>query len=80
MSFPIDVSAYKPLTLDPAAPKLSADQFAQLKTNIQTVRDTIIFFTAGAGAKELARDGSGAPSVSPCLRTRYLTALCNGLA
>ena len=44
MTFPIDVSAYKPLTIDPATKKLSAEQMAQLKSNIQLVRDTIVFF------------------------------------
>jgi transketolase len=65
MSFPIDVSMYKPLSLDPAHPALSQDQKNQLLTNIQTVRDTIVFFTAVAGIKGLAGHTGGAYSIVP---------------
>lgn len=66
MTFPIDVGSYKPLTIDPATtPKLSPEQFAQLKANIQLVRDTIIFFTAIAGIKGLAGHTGGAYSIVP---------------
>jgi transketolase len=65
MSFPIDVSKYKALAIDPAQATLDAGQLAQLKTNIQTVRDTIIFFTAIAGAKGLGGHTGGAYSIVP---------------
>jgi len=65
MTFPIDVSAYKPLSIDPTTKKLSADQLAQLKSNIQLVRDTIIFYTAIAGIKGFAGHTGGAYSIVP---------------
>ncbi len=48
--FPIDLSAYKPVALDPANPILSAEQHEALKFNIQLCRDAIIFFTATGAA------------------------------
>jgi transketolase C-terminal domain/subunit/transketolase N-terminal domain/subunit len=65
MSFPIDVSTYQPIGLDPQQARLPADKKDQLQTNIQTVRDTIIFFTAIAGAKGLAGHTGGAYSIVP---------------
>ena len=65
MRFPIDVSGYKPLTLDMNQPALSAEQREQLATNIQLVRDTIIFFTAVAGVKGLGGHTGGAYSIVP---------------
>lgn len=63
--FPLDVSAYKPLSLDPARAVLSPAELAQLKANIQLVRDTVVFFTAVAGAKGLAGHTGGAYSIVP---------------
>ncbi len=63
--FPLDVSAYKPLALDPVRVVLSAAELAQLKANIQLVRDTVVFFTAVAGAKGLAGHTGGAYSIVP---------------
>ncbi|NIA13734.1 MAG: transketolase [Nitrospiraceae bacterium] len=65
MSFPIDVSAYKPLAIDPAQAALSAEQREQLATNIQTVRDTIVFYTAIAGIKGYGGHTGGAYSIVP---------------
>lgn len=48
--FPIDLGAYKPLTLDPASKTLTAEQRETLKANIQLCRDAIIFFTATGAA------------------------------
>ncbi|MCC6490164.1 MAG: hypothetical protein IT364_21950, partial [Candidatus Hydrogenedentes bacterium] len=62
MTVPIDVSSYKPLSLDPSQPALTEAQLAQLKANVQMVRDTIIFFTAVAGIKGLAGHTGGAYS------------------
>ena len=49
--FPIDLSKFRPVVLDPAAPALNAEQRAQLTANIALCRDAIIFFTAVAGAR-----------------------------
>ncbi|XHX77471.1 MAG: transketolase C-terminal domain-containing protein [Stenomitos frigidus ULC029] len=49
--FPIDLGAYKPLTLDPANKTLTAEQRETLKANIQLCRDAIIFFTATGAAR-----------------------------
>jgi transketolase N-terminal domain/subunit len=49
--FPIDLSAYKKVTLDPSNPTLSAQQKADLQANIQLCRDAIIFFTATGAAR-----------------------------
>jgi len=65
MSFPIDVSKYKTLALDPAKAVLSAEDKAQLHTNIQVVRDTLVFFTAIAGIKGLAGHTGGAYCIVP---------------
>ena len=64
MPFPIDVSAYRPLHLEPGTP-LTAEQFAQWTTNIDIVRDTIVFFTAVAGARGLSGHTGGAYDVVP---------------
>ncbi len=65
MRFPIDVSAYTPLELDPAHRALSPELRDQLAANTQIVRDTIIFFTAVAGVKGLAGHTGGAYSIVP---------------
>jgi len=49
--FPIDLGAYKPLTLDPANKTLTAEQRETLQANIQLCRDAIIFFTATGAAR-----------------------------
>jgi transketolase len=51
LPFPIDLSAYKPLTLDASKPTLTDEQRATLKANIQLCRDAIIFFTATGAAR-----------------------------
>jgi transketolase C-terminal domain/subunit/transketolase N-terminal domain/subunit len=65
MNFPIDVSKYQPLSLDPAQTSLTAEQKVQLETNVQIVRDTVIFFTAVAGIKGLGGHTGGAYSIVP---------------
>jgi len=65
MSFPIDVSPYKALELDPAQNSLTDDQQKQLETNIKIVRDTIVFFTAIAGIKGYAGHTGGAYDIVP---------------
>lgn len=65
MSFPIDVNQYKPLAIKPSQKKLTPEQKAQLLTNIQVVRDTIVFFTAIAGIKGYGGHTGGAYSIVP---------------
>ncbi len=57
--FPIDLSAYKPLALDPANSTLTEEQRQQLKANIQLCRDAIVFFTATGAAKGLGGHTGG---------------------
>ncbi|HOK10454.1 MAG TPA: transketolase C-terminal domain-containing protein [Candidatus Hydrogenedens sp.] len=65
MNFPIDVSQYKPIAVDPFTGKFTPKQLQQLKTNIQVVRDTIIFYTAVAGIRGLGGHTGGAYSIVP---------------
>lgn len=65
MSFPVDTSRYQPLSLDLQQTELDAATLEQLKTNIQVVRDTIIFFTAVAGVRGLGGHTGGAYSIVP---------------
>lgn len=66
MSFPIDVSKYKPISVDPfTVDNFTPEQIEQLKTNIQIVRDTIIFYTAVAGIRGLGGHTGGAYSIVP---------------
>ena len=64
-TFPIDLSTLKPLKLDPKQSTLSDEQKATLKHNIQLCRDTIVFFTALAGAKGLSGHTGGAYDTVP---------------
>jgi transketolase len=64
-TFPIDLRALQPLKLDPAAASLTEAQRATLKHNIQLCRDTIVFFTALAGAKGLSGHTGGAYDTVP---------------
>jgi transketolase len=63
--FPIDLKALKPLKLDPKREKLTPDELATLKYNIQLCRDAIVFFTAYAGAKGLSGHSGGAYDTVP---------------
>ena len=65
MSFPIDVSKYKAVPIDPATKTVTEAQEEQLKTNIEIVRDTIVFFTAVAGIKGYGGHTGGAYSIVP---------------
>jgi len=49
--FPIDLSAYQTITLNPATPTFTAEQKQALQANIQLCRDAIIFFTATGAAR-----------------------------
>jgi transketolase len=50
-TFPIDLSAYQSLSLDPSVSSLSSEQKAALQANIQLCRDAIVFFTATGAAR-----------------------------
>ncbi|MBS0420304.1 MAG: transketolase [Proteobacteria bacterium] len=63
--FPIDLNGLKPLKLDPGKPSLTDDERATLRQNIQLARDTIVFFTALAGAKGLSGHTGGAYDTVP---------------
>ncbi|HEX7004907.1 MAG TPA: transketolase C-terminal domain-containing protein [Trueperaceae bacterium] len=64
-SFPMDVSKYQPLSLDPSKSSLSAEERRQWETNIGLMRDVIVFFTAVAGARGLSGHTGGAYDVVP---------------
>ncbi len=66
MSFPIDTSNYKPVPIDPFKNEpLTPEQKAQILTNIEIVRDTIVFFTAVAGIRGFGGHTGGAYSIVP---------------
>ncbi|KAK0493909.1 thiamine diphosphate-binding protein [Armillaria luteobubalina] len=50
-SFPIDLTKFKKLALDPSKPQLSEEEKAALKFNIQLLRDAIVLFTATGAAR-----------------------------
>jgi transketolase C-terminal domain/subunit/transketolase N-terminal domain/subunit len=62
--FPLDVSAYRTLTLDSKKP-LDEKTLAQWQTNIGLVRDTIMFFTASAGLRGVDGHTGGAYDLVP---------------
>src|ERR1700729_4152922 len=64
-TFPIDLGKLEPLKLDPLAPTLTDAQRASLRHNIQLCRDTIVFFTALAGARGLSGHTGGAFDTVP---------------
>src|ERR1700722_7863112 len=64
-TFPIDLGKLLPLKLDPAVTSLTDDQRAALRHNIQLARDTIVFFTAFAGARGLSGHTGGAYDTVP---------------
>ncbi|MFA7693655.1 MAG: transketolase C-terminal domain-containing protein [Candidatus Hydrogenedentales bacterium] len=65
MTFPIDTTGYRPVAINPFTDEITPEQREQLLRNIQVMRDTIIFFTAVAGARGLGGHTGGAYSVVP---------------
>jgi transketolase N-terminal domain/subunit len=65
MSFPIDLGAYQPLTLDLAAESLSSETEQQIARNIQLARDAIVFFTALAHGRGYGGHTGGAYDITP---------------
>lgn len=70
-AFPIELSKFQPLPLDPAQPTLTAEQKAVLQANIDLCRDTIIFFTAVADAKGLGGHTGGPYDTVPEVMIAY---------
>ncbi|MGC1459959.1 MAG: hypothetical protein WA825_16905 [Steroidobacteraceae bacterium] len=64
-TFPIDLRKLEPLKLNPAVTSLTDAQRAALRQNIQLARDTIVFFTALAGARGLSGHTGGAYDTVP---------------
>jgi len=69
--FPIDLTQFKPLALDPYQTTLTDEQRATLKANIQLCRDAIIFFTAVADAKGLGGHTGGPYDTVPEVMISY---------
>ena len=65
MKFPIDLSAYKPLSFKLGEEVLSPEKLAQLSENIRLVRDAIVYFTALANTKGLGGHTGGAYDIVP---------------
>lgn len=64
-NFPIDLSALKPLKLDPSKTTLTDDQRKALQHNIQLCRDAIVFFTGLSDARGLSGHTGGAYDTVP---------------
>eukprot|EP00935_MAST-01C_sp_MAST-1C-sp1_P002587 g2587.t1 len=65
-TFPIDLGKYKKLSIDPFTTEtLSAEQKADLASNIQLCRDTIVFFTACGSASGYGGHTGGAFDTVP---------------
>jgi transketolase len=64
-SFPINLSAYKQIALNPANPTLTNEQRETLKANIQLCRDAIVFFTATGAARGVGGHTGGAYDTVP---------------
>src|ERR1044071_2837903 len=65
MSFPINLAAYRPLSLELAAESLSPAAEQQLRSNIQLARDAIVFFTALSHARGFGGHTGGAYDITP---------------
>lgn len=77
-TFPIDLSAYQRISLDPGVATLSADQTAALEANIQLCRDAIIFFTATGAARGVGGHSGGPYDTVP--EVMIMDALFRGAA
>ncbi|KAI9926295.1 hypothetical protein ASPWEDRAFT_45636 [Aspergillus wentii DTO 134E9] len=63
--FPVDLTQFKHLKLDPKSPKLSSEQKKDLLHNINIFRDAIIAFTATGSARGLAGHTGGPFDTAP---------------
>ncbi len=64
-TFPIDLAQFRPLALDPAVERLTAEQERQLAANVQLCRDAIVFFTATGAARGVGGHTGGAYDIVP---------------
>ncbi|KAG7444800.1 thiamine diphosphate-binding protein [Guyanagaster necrorhizus] len=64
-SFPIDLTKFNRIALDPSKPQLSEDEKAALKSNIQLLRDAIVLFTATGAARGVSGHTGGAYDTVP---------------
>ncbi|KAF8912308.1 thiamine diphosphate-binding protein [Mucidula mucida] len=64
-AFPIDLSQFKKLALDPKKANLTVVEKAALKANIQLLRDAIVFFTATGAARGVSGHTGGAYDTVP---------------
>ena len=78
MSFPIDLSTFRPLQFSTKDAALSEAQQADLRSNIQLLRDSLIFFTALANTKGLGGHTGGAYDIIP--ETLIVNAFIKGMA
>lgn len=78
--FPIPLQNYKAIALNPANPKLTAEQREILRSNIQLCRDAIIFFTAIADAKGLGGHTGGPFDTVPevCIMHAFMKHTASG--
>ncbi len=58
-TFPIDLSAYQRISLDPSVSTLTTEQKSALQANIQLCRDAIIFFTSTGAARGVGGHSGG---------------------
>ncbi len=65
MSFPIDLSLFTPLSFDLEQETLDEKSLKTLRDNVELYRDTIVFFTAIAGAKGLSGHTGGPYNIVP---------------
>jgi transketolase len=65
MQFPFKLEAYTPVKFDLSQKELTNDQKKQLSSNIQLIRDSIVFFTAYANTKGLGGHTGGAYDIVP---------------
>ncbi|MFB2839539.1 transketolase C-terminal domain-containing protein [Floridanema evergladense] len=76
--FPINLDAYKRITLDASNPTLTDEQREALRANIQLCRDAIVFFTATGAARGVGGHTGGPYDTVP--EVMILDALFRGAA
>ncbi|KAI0295909.1 thiamine diphosphate-binding protein [Multifurca ochricompacta] len=65
VKFPIDLTKFKKLKLDPSNPKLTDEQRDLLKDNILLLRDAIVLFTSTGAARGVSGHTGGAYDTVP---------------
>ncbi|KAJ7881063.1 thiamine diphosphate-binding protein [Mycena olivaceomarginata] len=64
-TFPVDLKNFKKFKLDPTKPTLTDQQKSDLLSNIQLLRDAIVFFTATGAARGVSGHTGGAYDTVP---------------